>query len=258
MFSGFQGFRSPTLFLHVIEFILHSFIQKQLCAYSRMQKQMDSTLQSSLFRNGLKKPFANQIVNDLLNGNTYYDYLEEEMKLPLLNDQLNEIGDELLSQYPITETEEIEGCQYQLDLPMTDLEKELQKKACLPSLLSHSNPNHQSILSIFRVLMCVMAYHTDQLPLLVPVSQKPEGISEDTISFYKKGGRLLMKVNTLRTRKNLLWGDLNFIHSYFFLIKGINPSCLDWDECEQVTIRSVCDIGFVTAHRGCSGSYILF
>ena len=240
-FHGIQGLRSPTIFLHSLQYVQQSLLQKQLQSFSKniTPKSLGSQLlvNTSLFRNGFCQEITSQCILRILQGK---HPLEEENVCTESSSFLgmNTLANDLEKRVPdhseIMNT--MKEYSYFMDLPITVSEKDLHLQ-----LLNESHPYHPQILKVFRVLSWVFAYHTNECSSLLPVTSfedpsMPSSSSSYSKGFYKRMDQLMKKVNAIRTKQNKSWNDLQFIHSYFILMIQVNSSYISWNECEQVLL----------------------
>lgn len=244
-FEGLQGLRSPTLFLHSLHFVLHSLVRNQLHAFSRIKKVMPECFSCDLFRNGMSMEFSHQVLIDILNGESTLFFEETEKKGYDGNLLLDQSVQSIMEKNCISDiqiTAELQGRKYCLDLPDTEYELQLYQAVKLPPICSVTHPYHKVILPLYRIIMCVVAYHTNQLHCLLP-SQNHSGefaLTSEILSLYKQGAQFMTKLQVLRQQLDLSWDDFQFIHSFFFLVEKVNSSCLSWKECESVGMVFCC------------------
>lgn len=234
-----QGLRSPTLFLDSLNYVLHSLVGNQLHAFYRINRVVPDCFSSCLFRNGMNMEFSHQVLTDILNGESALFFEETEKKCCDHNLLLDQSVQSLMEKSCASDLQiraELQGRKYCLDLPDTEYELQLYQAVKLPPICSVTHPHHKVILPLYRIIMCVAAYHTNHLHCLLP-SQNHSGefpLTSEILSLYKQGAQFMTKLQVLRQQMNLSWDDFQFIHSFFFLIEKVNSSCLSWKECETV------------------------
>lgn len=224
-FKGLQGLRSPTLFLHSLQFLYQFLLQQQLTHYTLLCQKYPSFFSSALFRNGLCEDSLTPVIAG-----------QQEKVLSLLQ-QIESFRDKESIETVESLASEVRGRKYYLDLPDTEYENQLYQQVKLPKICQPSYPHHIQVLVYYRLLMNILAYHTNQSHLLLPC-QNGLGeimISKEICDFYKEGSQLLVSINSIRTKKNQSWEDLQFIQSYTVLVEDIHSAGITMRECKEVS-----------------------
>ena len=224
-FKGLQGLRSPTLFLHSLQFLYQFLLQQQLTHYTLLCQKYASFFSSPLFRKGLCEDSLTPVIEG-----------QQEKVLSLLQ-QIESFRDKESIETVESLASEVRGRKYYLDLPDTEYENQLYQQVKLPKICQPSYPHHIQVLVYYRLLMNILAYHTNQSRLLLPC-QNGLGeimISKEICDFYKEGSQLLVSINSIRTKKNQSWEDLQFIQSYTVLVEDIHSAGITMRECKEVS-----------------------